>query len=177
MIKVIFPLSHFIFLSIVTIHYPLTPPLSAFTINIVSYSELMKFLTLDIILTSSPIPDLLMSPTNNTYHLLVILEPDTKLNAPLLPPIVKVIVMIVLLSLLDDDDPDVSSSLIHHHLMQYMYVVYHRLATSTFLSTYQCSHRNCRSCVQDKISIITIYVLLQPCSINDQLEQLIPLLK
>ena len=178
MLKVIFSLSPFILLPIVTIHYPLTLLLSSSIINIVTYFKFMKFPILDIILTPPPSPYLLMNPTNHTDHLIVLLKPGTKLNAPLLPPVETPVFIIVPLPLLDDDDPDVSSSSIYHHLTQYMYVFfYQRSTTSTLLSSYQRTHRNCRSCVQCKIYIVTTCVLLQPRNINDQLEQLIPLLK
>ena len=124
MLKVIFSLSPFILSPIVTIHYPLTLLLSSSTINIVTYFKFMKFPILDVILTPSPSPYLLMNPTNHTDHLIVLLKPGTKLNAPLLPPVETPVFIIVTLPLLDDDDPDVSSSSIYHHLTQYMYVFF-----------------------------------------------------
>lgn len=132
----------------------------------------MKFSVLIIIIIPSRSPDILISPTNKTDRLIILLEPEVSFNAPPLPSVEKSVVIIFLLLVLDDNNPAVNSSLIYHHLMKYLYF-YHRSTISTFPNAWQCiyrnSYKNCRSCAQAKNSIITICMMLQPCNINNQL--------
>ena len=124
------------------------------------------------------IPTLLLSLTNTIYHFVVLLELEAKLNALLLPLVEKSAAMIILLPLLDNDDPVIISSPLHYYLMKYTRFNY-KSATFAFPCAYYCtsvnSYRNCKTCIQAQISIVTICMLLQPRNINDQLEQLVPL--
>ena len=101
-INIILLLLPLIFSPIVTMYDPLTSLLSTYTINIVCYSELMKLSVLDRILTPSPSPDLLISPTNNTDHVKMLLELEANLNAPPLLYGEKLVVMTSFLAVRDD---------------------------------------------------------------------------
>ena len=126
-IRLILPLSLFILSQIVTIHDQLTPLLLAHIINSASYFDLMKFLVLDIILAISPSSEFLISPTNNTYHLIVLLEPETKLNNHPLCPIESFFQCLMMITMM----------LTRHQFItvwRNMCTFYHRLAISTFPS-------------------------------------------
>ena len=150
LIKLILSLSLFILSPILNIRNLLTPILSASTIKIVTDLELIQLPTPDAILTSPPIPTLIMSLTNDTYHIVVLLELEAKLNALLMSHIEAPSVMIVLLPSLDDGDPANNYSLLQHYLMKFIHF-YHRSATFTFPNAYHCtninSHKNCKTCV------------------------------
>ena len=101
-INIILLLLPLFFSPIVTIHDPFTSLLSTYTINIACHSELMKLSVLDRILTPSPSPDLLISPTNNTDHVKVFLELEANLNVPPLLHGANPVIMKVFLSVCDD---------------------------------------------------------------------------
>ena len=81
----------------------------------------MDLPTPDTILIPSPSPNIIIYPTNDTYHAVVLLETKSKLNTSLQSLIEEPVVMGVLLLLLNDDYPDVNSSLINNHKKKYMY--------------------------------------------------------